>query len=128
MHCDDMCRDRLSGLNKFKRLVVALVSLAMLLDFANDSLSAEDENERPFGLSKRTPWTTSRLVGSPDPPLLYIAKKAFTEIDWRRPLYAKREPDGKHLFVIEQGGEKNRPSKLFRIVDRIDASEKHETV
>src|SRR5688572_5648266 len=31
--------------------------------------------EQPFGLERQMPWTTSRLVGSPDPPLPYTVEK-----------------------------------------------------
>ena len=50
--------------------------------------------------------------------------KTFSGIEWDRPIYAKPEPDGRHLIVIEQGGQKEKPSKLFRIVDDPEATEK----
>lgn len=104
--------------------MVAGVLVAVVFGIAGIAVADEEPNDRPFGLSKRIPWTKSRLAGSPDPPHPYVATKTLTEIEWKRPLYAKPEPDGKHLFVIEQGGEKDRPSKLFRIADHADATEK----
>ena len=35
----------------------------------------EQKAEPPFGLEKRIPWTTSRLVGSPDPPLPFTVER-----------------------------------------------------
>ena len=112
-----------------KHLAVAGVVCALLLSLLGVAVSQEDvadeeQQERPYGLTARTPWTSSRLLGSPDPPRPYIATKMFADIQWDRPIYVKAEPDGQHLFVIEQGGEENRPTKLFRIVDRADATEK----
>ena len=112
-----------------KHLAVAGVVCALLLSLLGVAVSQEDvadeeQQERPYGLTAWTPWTSSRLLGSPDPPRPYIATKMFADIQWDRPIYVKAEPDGQHLFVIEQGGEENRPTKLFRIVDRADATKK----
>ncbi len=32
---------------------------------------------KPFGLAKRVPWTTSRMVGSPDPMAPYRLQRVF---------------------------------------------------
>ena len=38
-------------------------------------------DEPPFGIDRRIPWTTSRVVGSPEPPLPYTVEKTFTNVD-----------------------------------------------
>src|SRR5688572_3325607 len=48
---------------------------------------ATQADEPPFGLEHRIPWTTSRVVGSPDPPLPYTVEKTFTNIQWQQPLF-----------------------------------------
>src|SRR5437867_10759232 len=73
--------------------------------------------EQPFGIAHRIPWTTSRLVGSPDPPLPYTVEKTFTNINWRAPIFITPEPDTDALLVVQQGGEKERPSKILRLRD-----------
>ena len=75
------------------------------------------EFERPFGIEHRMPWRTSRLAGSPDPPLPYTVEKTLTNIVWKRPMNAVAEPGTDSLFVVEQGGEKDRPSKILRVRD-----------
>ncbi|MCP4193681.1 MAG: c-type cytochrome [Planctomycetaceae bacterium] len=107
-----------------RSLAVAGVVCALMITLSAVAVAGEDEQDRPFGLSLRIPWVKSRLVGSPDPPRPYVATKMFAGIQWDRPIYLKPEPDGKHLFVIEQGGEENRPSKLLRIVGRTEVTEK----
>src|SRR6185503_8377499 len=81
------------------------------------SASAADEDEAPFGLDRRIPWTTSRVIGSPDPPLPYTVEKTFTNIQWRGPIFVAPEPGTDSLLVIQQGGEKERPSKVLRVRD-----------
>src|SRR5436309_3484023 len=66
--------------------------------------------ETPFGIKHRIPWTTSRLIGSPDPPLPYTVEKTFTNIHWEQPIFITAEPGTDRLFVVLQGGETNRPS------------------
>src|SRR5688500_7776404 len=75
------------------------------------------ETEAPYGLERRIPWTTSRVVGSPDPPLPYTVERTFTNVQWRAPLFAIAEPGTDSLLVVRQGGEKDRPSKVLRVRD-----------
>src|SRR5436190_6599708 len=80
-----------------------------------DILRAADD--QPFGIERRIPWTTSRVIGSPDPPLPYTVGKTFTNIQWQAPVYLTPEPDTDDLLVVQQGGEKERPSKILRVRD-----------
>lgn len=73
--------------------------------------------EHPFGLERRIPWTTSRVVGSPDPPLPFTVEKTFTNIKWQAPIFVAPEPATDRLLVVQQGGEKDRPSKVLRVHD-----------
>lgn len=84
-------------------------------------LATADE-QQPFGIERRIPWTTSRLVGSPDPPLPYTVEKTFTNITWKRPIYLEAEPGSDRLWVVQQGGEKDRPSKILRVRGNPSAS------
>jgi uncharacterized repeat protein (TIGR03806 family) len=92
----------------------------LLVAFASIAFAAD---ETPFGLDRRIPWTTSHVVGSPDPPLPYLVEKTFTNIQWRAPLFLISEPDTDSIFVILQGGEKDRPSKILRLREDPTAKE-----
>src|SRR5262245_8689313 len=71
----------------------------------------------PFGLERRVPWTSSRLIGSPDPPLPYTVSKTFTNLEWKAPIYIAPEPGTDFLLVVLAGGEPDQPSKILRIKD-----------
>jgi uncharacterized repeat protein (TIGR03806 family) len=105
---------------ELSRVTRFLLLISLLLGLV--SSFAAETNDAPFGLERRVPWTTSRVVGSPDPPLPYVVEKTFTNIQWRAPLYIAAEPGTNFLFVILQGGEKDRPSKLLRVRDAADAA------
>ncbi len=63
----------------------------------------------------RTPWTTSRVVGSPDPPAPFKVVRAFPNLKFEHPLLLTRAPGGNRLFVGEQAG------VLYSFADKPDA-------
>ena len=74
-------------------------------------------HKQPFGIDHRVPWTTSRLIGSPDPPLPYTVEKTFTKVKFERPIFIIAEPGTERLFIIQQGGETNKPSVILQLRD-----------
>ncbi len=56
------------------------------------------------GIEKRTPWTTSRLTGSPDPPAPYAVQRVFPHLSFDQPVEMAAAPGGDRLFVMEVGG------------------------
>lgn len=69
----------------------------------------------------RVPWTTSRVVGSPEPPLPYRTQPMYTQFQIEQPVYAAREPETNHLFVVKlQKGKE--PGEIHRLVDAPDVS------
>ncbi len=96
------------------------VNLALCLLAALSTTSCKERetaDNKPFGLDHRIPWTTSRLIGSPDPPLPYTVERTFTKIKLERPIFIIAEPQTPRLFVIEQGGETNKPSRILEMPD-----------
>ncbi len=63
----------------------------------------------------RTPWNTSRVVGSPDPPPAYKVVRAFPNLKFEHPLLIARPPKNDRLFVGEQAG------VLYSFADKPDA-------
>lgn len=95
-------------------LVLAIVGQVWL-----SAACAGDEKKTfaPFGIEQRTAWTTSHVVGSPDPPLPLRAVRAFPKLNFASPLYIIGEPvtapvgekppaaaGPRRLFVVEQKG------------------------
>ena len=97
-----------------RRSLVVLL-LAMLPPLA---IAAEEEKPKaPYGLDRRIAWTTSRVVGSPDPPPPLRAVRAFAKLSFANPLYLIADPkatgpgestanaaEKERLFVVEQHG------------------------
>src|SRR5436189_1832619 len=85
------------------------------------SLSALDGNAdasaKPFGLDKRIPWTTSRVVGSPNPPLPYRVRRVFPKLQIPCPIAVAHEPGSDRLIVIYQEKAWTGRGHLARITD-----------
>ena len=52
----------------------------------------------------RTPWTSSRVVGSPDPPPPFKVVRVFPRLKFDHPLLIVRMPGSNRLVVGEQNG------------------------
>jgi uncharacterized repeat protein (TIGR03806 family) len=59
---------------------------------------------KPFGLTKRVPWTTSRIVGSPEPPPPYRLQRVFPRLKFQSPVCIVQEPETNRLLVGENNG------------------------
>lgn len=105
---------------KMNRFVSALNLLAICL--AMPLLAAAEEKEeakkpvtdRPPGIAKRIPWTTSKITGSPEPPLPYRNERAFPKLSFKSPLALMSAPGTDRLFLLEIAGKvysfENRPN------------------
>jgi putative heme-binding domain-containing protein len=60
--------------------------------------------QRPPGIKARTPWTTSRITGSPDPPPPYRLERVFPKLAFKNPLLLTRAPGMSRFFVGEHAG------------------------
>ena len=69
----------------------------------------------PTSKKERVPWTTSRVVGSPDPAPPFKTVRAFPNVKFEHPLLMARCPGSNRLFVGEQAG------VIYSFVDRPDA-------
>ncbi len=95
--------------------VLCSVVAGLLLARSATSAAPGAEVEPPYGLNERVPWTTSRLVGSPNPPLPYTVERTFTGIKWQAPIYAIEAPGTDALWIVSAGGGQGQPSRLLRV-------------
>ncbi|MCI0360364.1 MAG: PQQ-dependent sugar dehydrogenase [Planctomycetaceae bacterium] len=77
-------------------LAVPLAALTSELAAAEPAQSAADR--------ARIPWTTSRVVGSPDPPPPFTVVRAFPNLKFEHPVLLARCPGSDRLFIGEQAG------------------------
>ena len=103
------CRTRLFQ----PELLLCLFGL-IVADASSAGVSAADRN--------RIPWTESRLIGTPDPPLPYRVTRAYEKLPLFAPVYIRPEPGTDRLFFLDHKGDWKEPGGLRVFKDRQDAS------
>jgi uncharacterized repeat protein (TIGR03806 family) len=67
-------------------------------------VSANDVNRPTVTVRQRQPWKTSRVQGSPEPPLPYRAQRVFQHLNFEQPTVLTNAPGTDRVFVAEQKG------------------------
>jgi len=77
---------------------------------------------RPFGIEKRVPLTTSRVVGSPEPPAPYTTQRLYPKLKTVFPIFVVAQPGSDRLIVITQDAPYSNTT-LRRMKDASETSE-----
>ena len=107
------------GIRRFPTMLALIVALVFVAWFG----SAADEGGQPGSAeptqSARKPWTTSRVLGSPDPPPPFKVVRVFPNLKFEHPLLIARYPGeqpalrrravGRPVFIRRQAGRQGRP-------------------
>jgi putative heme-binding domain-containing protein len=94
---------------------VPILLVAGLVQLVSSAAEPGAAKESPPPKSGRMAWTTSRVVGSPDPPPPFKVVRAFPNLKFEHPLLIARPPGSDRLFVGEQDG------VLYSFLDKPDA-------
>jgi uncharacterized repeat protein (TIGR03806 family) len=105
--------------------LVLTALIASLLCGLPRSVPAEPA-DKPYGLDKRIPWTTSRVVGSPNPPLPYRVKRVFPKLQIPCPIGVAHEPGSNRLILIYQEKAWTGQGHIARIQDDPDVAQAEE--
>src|SRR5262245_26824350 len=81
------------------QLVVAVLAAWCFGNWTVQSVLAQDNPTL-----RRPPWTTSRLLGSPEPPAPYRLVPAFGQLRFELPTSLEEIPGANRLLVTERGG------------------------
>src|SRR2546429_9782497 len=90
-------------------VLLCLLIIASLLAMSNWPARSDTGSQKPFGIEKRVKWTTSRLVGSPDPPRKYRLTRAFDRVVFKEPVFIAQDPESDPFMVAE-----DTPGKTYR--------------
>ncbi len=71
---------------------------------------------RPFGIDRLVPLSTSRVVGSPDPPLPYRAKRVLVNLKISFPLTVMNQPESDRLIGLTHDAS-GGPTNIVRFED-----------
>src|SRR5215467_4418114 len=92
----------------YLRMAVGATALMLLLGLGRLPVPSAAKPPKPKepeqAKAGRQPWSTSRVIGSPDPPPPYKVVRAFPNLKFEHPLLMARPPGSDRLFVGEQAG------------------------
>jgi uncharacterized repeat protein (TIGR03806 family) len=78
--------------------------MAVCLSAGSVSSLAQGETPLALGRARQVEWTTSHLVGTPDPPPPYSVTRVFPRRKFRNPVFIAQEPGTTRLLVAELEG------------------------
>jgi putative heme-binding domain-containing protein len=92
--------------HRFRRAILSGVVGAIGVIAWSLAPAAEPEQPKAPVPTKpaRPPWTTSRVIGSPEPPPPFKVVRVFPNLKFVHPLLLARAPGSDRLFVGEQAG------------------------
>jgi glucose/arabinose dehydrogenase len=93
---------------------VLLLALLPAAPWFLPAAEAPNAVELPYGLERRIPWTTSHVVGSPNPPLPYRVKRVFPKLTFTHPLYVVAEPGTDNVLLLQHFGGYEGPGRVVR--------------
>lgn len=91
------------------------VALAAVPVISSDVFGADD------AIPPRAKWTTSKVIGSPEPPSPYQTVPVFTKLSLEKPLYVRAEPGRDSYLAVEHQENKAR---LVRFRNDPEATER----
>lgn len=94
-----------------------LTGISLALGLGAMLVGSAQEKTKKFGLDKRTPWTTSQVVGSPEPPPPYKTERAFPRLKFFEPLEFVQPAGSSRVFIAERKG------KIFSFENRADVEQ-----
>jgi uncharacterized repeat protein (TIGR03806 family) len=92
--------------NSIRRRLLAystLCSFSCCLSFPLVS-GVANAQEKPFGIDQRIPWTTSKMVGTPEPPSPYLLERVFPQLTFKNPVELLPVPGTDRMLVVEVDG------------------------
>ncbi|QEG20478.1 PQQ-dependent sugar dehydrogenase [Mariniblastus fucicola] len=67
-------------------------------------LAAVQPDENDDGVIERVQWTTSKLKGTPDPPMPFATERIYESVELTRPTHMTRVPETDRWIVTQQNG------------------------
>src|SRR5262245_61549138 len=78
--------------------------------------------DKPYGLDKYTPVTTSTVIGSPEPPPPFRVERLFPKLKMDFPICVRPQPGTDLMLTIDQP-QSYGPTHIGRIRDHADNAE-----
>jgi glucose/arabinose dehydrogenase len=99
-----------------------LIAFTLTVLTVHGDKPAEPRPVKPYGIDKRVELTTSRVIGSPEPPPPYRVVRAYTTMKMEFPVFVIHQPGSDRLLLTTETHGYG-PTKLQRMKDDPGATE-----
>jgi uncharacterized repeat protein (TIGR03806 family) len=69
-----------------------------------DEPAAKQKTQQAAGIDRRVPWSSSKIVGTPEPPAPYRTQQVFPKLKFSEPLAMTSIPGSNRLLIVERRG------------------------
>lgn len=102
--------------------VLLIVAAVICIAFYALGIVLNEGSQQKLGLARRVPWTSSRVVGFPDPPPPMKLVSAFPNLKIEKLIALDRVPDSKTLIAVDHRTDWGGPSHIVQFLDSESAS------
>lgn len=99
-----------------KQLSMCSAAVLCIVVIVGGIAAADEPTEKAYGIPEYVPFTTSRVVGSPEPPLPFRVKRVLPDVDIEWPIFVITDAMTQKVMFIDN----ERTKKVFRICRLID--------
>ncbi len=103
-------------------LAIGLILSIITGNLASQAADKVVEN-KPYGLENRVPFTTSRVVGSPEPPSPYKTERVFPNLKMEQPISIEPEPGTNNLWFTQHLGSWSGGARIHRVKNEENVSQ-----
>ena len=103
------------------------IAIGLMLSIITGNLASQAADKvvenQPYGLENRVPFTTSRVVGSPEPPSPYKTKRVFPNLKMEQPISIEPEPGTNNLWFTQHLGSWSGGARILRVKNEQNVSQ-----
>ena len=104
-----------------------VIAIGLILSIITGNLASQAADKvvenKPYGLENRVPFTTSRVVGSPEPPSPYKTERVFPNLKMEQPISIEPEPGTNNLWFTQHLGSWSGGARIHRVKNEENVSQ-----
>lgn len=104
-----------------------VIAIGLMLSIITGNLASQAADKvvenKPYGLENRVPFTTSRVVGSPEPPSPYKTERVFPNLKMEQPISIEPEPGTNNLWFTQHLGSWSGGARILRVKNEQNVSQ-----
>lgn len=104
-----------------------VIAIVLMLSIITGNLASQAADKvvenKPYGLENRVPFTTSRVVGSPEPSSPYKTERVFPNLKMEQPISIEPEPGTNNLWFTQHLGSWSGGARILRVKNEQNVSQ-----